>query len=41
MDVREAEVAALKAEGESFVIEPEQVKDGRLEVVDVHLVLHH
>ena len=40
MDVREAELAALEAEGEAFVVDAHQVHDGGLEVVDVDLVLH-
>ena len=35
MDVGEAELAALVAEGEAFVIDAEEVEDGGVEVVDV------
>ena len=35
MHVREAEVAALVAEGEAFVVEAEEVQDGGVEVVGV------
>ena len=35
VDVGEAEIAALKPVGELFVVEPEEVKDGGLEVMDV------
>src|SRR5439155_23958086 len=36
--VRQPEVAALEAEREPFVIEAEQVQNGRLEIVDVNAV---
>ena len=39
MDVGEAEVAALELEGELLVVEAEQVQQGRVQVVDVGLVL--
>src|SRR5262245_65516734 len=39
MHVREAELAALVLECESFVIETEQVQHGRVQVVDVDRVL--
>ena len=38
VDVGEAEVSSLKAVGEAFVIETEEVEDGGLEVMDVDLV---
>jgi hypothetical protein len=38
VDVSQSEVASLEAVGEAFVVEAEQVEDGRLEVVDVDLV---
>ena len=37
--VSEAEVAALAAEGEPFVVDAHEVEDGGMEVVDVDLVL--
>src|SRR5260370_840174 len=40
MDIGEAEVAAGMAEGELFVIEAEQRKNGGVQIVDVHLVFH-
>ena len=40
VDVGEAVVTALEAVGEAFVIEAEEMHDGRLQVVDVDLVLH-
>ena len=39
MDIRQAEIAALEAVGQPFVVETQQVQDRRLEVVDVDLVL--
>ena len=38
MDVGEAEVAALEAEGQLLVVEAEQVQDRGVEVVDVDAV---
>ena len=38
-DVGEAVVTAVVAVGELFVIEPEHVEDGGVEVVDVDLIL--
>ena len=38
VDIGEAVVPALEAEGELLVIHAEQVEDGGLEIVDVHLV---
>src|SRR6185503_1631839 len=35
VDVGKAEVAALETEGQLFVVDPQQVKQGRLEVVDI------
>lgn len=35
MDVGEAEVPALEAVGELFVVEAEEVEEGGVEVVDV------
>ncbi len=35
MDVREAEVAPLETIGQTFVIDAHEVKQGRLEIVDV------
>ena len=39
MDVGEAVVAALKFEGELFVIDAEKVEDGGMEVVDADGIL--
>ena len=41
MNIREPEVAAGVAIGEAFVIETEEVKNGRVEVVDVDRVFDH
>ena len=38
MDVGQAEVATAVAVGQTFVVQPEEVQDGRVQVVDVHLV---
>ena len=38
-DVGEAVVAALEAERQLLVVEPEQVQQRRVQVVDVHRVL--
>ena len=38
VNIGEAEVAALKAVGELCVIEAKKVKDGGLQIVDVHLI---
>ncbi len=38
MDVGEAEVAALEAEGEAGVVETEEVQERGVQVVDVHAV---
>ena len=38
INVGEAEVTALEAVGELFVIEPEQVHDGGLKVMDVNFI---
>lgn len=38
VDVCEPVIATLKAEGEAFVVEAEEVEDGSLEVVDVDFV---
>lgn len=35
MDIGQAEVATLEAEGQPGVFEPEQVQDGRVDIVDV------
>ena len=40
-DIGETIIAALEPEGQPFVVEPEQVKDGGLEIVDVDFVLRH
>ena len=40
MNIGEAELAALEAEGEAFVIDAHEVHDRRLEIVDVDFVLH-
>jgi hypothetical protein len=40
MHVREAEIAARMAEREFLMIEPEEMKDRGMEVMDVHLVFH-
>src|SRR6188508_3027511 len=40
MHVRETKVAALKAEGEARMVEPQQVENGGMNIVDVHAVLH-
>src|SRR5207248_8781125 len=34
--VRQAEAAALEEVGEAGVVDPQEMEDGRLEVVDVH-----
>ena len=39
MDIGEAEVAALAAEGEPFVVDAELVKNGGVEIVDVNFIL--
>ena len=39
MHVRQPEVTALKAIGQLRVIEPEQVQDGGMQVVDMNLIL--
>ena len=39
MDIGEAEVATLAAEGEAFVVDPELVKNGGVEIVDVNFIL--
>src|SRR5262245_654022 len=39
VDVGEAEVAALRAEGELGVVDAEQMEDGGVQVVDVNAVL--
>src|SRR4051812_17263045 len=39
VDVGEAEVAALEAEGELFVVEPEEMQHRGVDVVDVDAVL--
>jgi hypothetical protein len=41
MDVSEPEVPPLELEGELLVVNAEEVKDGGLEVVNVHVVLDH
>ena len=41
VDVGQPEVAAGVPVGESLVVQPQQVQDGRVQVVDVHLVLDH
>src|SRR5579884_4364314 len=41
MHVRQAEVAALEAVGQLRVIEAQQMQEGRVQVVDVDLVLDH
>ena len=38
-DVGQAEVAALKTVGQFLVIEAQQMQHGRVEIVDMHLVL--
>ena len=39
MHLGQAEVAAAVVVGEAGVVEPEEVEDGGVQVVDVHLVL--
>src|SRR5690242_8325889 len=39
-DIRQPEVASEMPVGEAFVVQAETVQDGRLEVVDMHAVLH-
>ena len=39
MDISEAEVAALAAESEAFVVDAELVKNGGVEIVDVNFIL--
>src|SRR5690349_8572334 len=39
LDVRQPVVAPVVAEGEALVIQAQEVKDGRVEVVDVNAVL--
>lgn len=41
MNVGQSVVPPLKSEREAFMIESEQVQNGRLQVMDVNLVLHH
>ena len=36
MNVGEAEVAAGVAVGQAFVVQPEEVQNGRVKIVDVH-----
>ena len=38
VDIGEAKVPALKAIGQSLVIEAEQVHDGRLKIMDVYFI---
>src|SRR5262249_48723720 len=38
-DVGQAHVASLVAEGQARVVQPEQVQDGRVQVVDGHQIL--
>ena len=40
MHIGQAEVAAGMAEGELLVVEAEQVKHGRVQIMDVHLLVH-
>ena len=40
MDISEAEVTALEAEGESLVIDAQLPQDGRMEIVHVDRVFH-
>ena len=39
MHIRQAEIAAGVTEGQAFVIEPHQVKNRRMKIVDVHRIL--
>ena len=39
--VCQPEIAAGMAVGELFVVEAEQMQDGRLQIVDMHRILHH
>jgi len=39
VDVCQAEVAAAVAVGQAFVVQPEEVQNGRVQIVDVHFVL--
>ena len=41
VDVGEAEVSALEAVGELFVVEAKEMKEGRVEVVDVDFAIDH
>src|SRR5262245_13564886 len=41
MDVRQPEIAALKTISEFFMIEPQQVHDGGLKIMDVDLIAHY
>ena len=41
VDVREAEISALVAEHEPFVVDPQALQDGRIEIVNVNRVLQH
>jgi hypothetical protein len=40
VNIREPEVAPLETEGELFVVQPEQMKNRGVEIVDVRPVLH-
>lgn len=39
--IRQSEVAALEAIGEAFVVDAEEVQERRVEIVNVHGVLHY
>ena len=41
IDIGQANIAAAEAEGQSLVIEPEQVEDRRMQVMDLDLILHN
>ena len=40
-NISEPEVSSCVTEGEPLVIEPEQMKDRCVEIMDVHRILHH
>ena len=41
VDIGQAKVSALKPEGQAFVVKPEQVHDGGLKIMHMHLVANH
>ena len=38
MNIREPEVTTLKLEGKTLVIDAKQVKDGGIEIMDMHRI---